>query len=108
MELRINHVRIKRSRPVPILCGLLDMILFEVQRYFAMRKQLYLEIMYKTLFALCYYGLMRIGEVTLSPHVLKAKDVHKAMNKDRVLLVLYSSKTHDKSLRPQKNQDNGK
>ena len=56
-----------------IHCGLLEMILFETQRLFANGNQWYLEILYKTLFAISYYGLMRIGEVTKSPHVLKAK-----------------------------------
>ena len=45
---------------------------------------------------------MRVGEVTRSAHVLKAKDVHMARNKDKILLVLYSSKTHDEGCRPQK------
>ena len=45
---------------------------------------------------------MRVGEVTLSPHVLKAKNVHLTTNKDKLLLVLYSSKTHDEGSRPQK------
>ena len=45
---------------------------------------------------------MRVSEVTASPHVLKAKDVHMASNKDKLLLILYSSKTHDKGCRPQK------
>ena len=44
---------------------------------------------------------MRIGEVTSSPHVLKACNVHIATNKEKILLVLYSSKTHDKSSLPQ-------
>ena len=87
---------------LPIHCNLLEMILFEVQRYFGNRQQLYLEILYKTLFAISYYGLMRISEVTYSPHTLKAKSVHIASNKDKMLLILYSSKTHDKSSRPQK------
>ena len=87
---------------LPIHCGLLEMILFEVQRYFSRKNQWYLEILYKTLFAISYYGLMRVGEVTLSPHVLKAKDVHIARNKDKMMLVLYSSKTHDRNCRPQK------
>ena len=87
---------------LPIHCGLLEMILFEVQRYFASRNQWYLEILYKTLFAVSYYGLMRIGEVTRSQHVLKAKDVHLATNRNKLMLVLYTSKTHDKSCRPQK------
>ena len=87
---------------LPIHCGLLEMILFEVQRFFTRTNQYYLEILYKTLFALSYYGLMRVGEVTKSQHVLKAKDVHLAKNKDKLLLILYSSKTHDKANRPQK------
>ena len=87
---------------LPIHCGLLEMLLFEVQRHFKLNNQCYLEILYETLFALAYYGLMRVGEVTRSQHVLKAKDVHIATNKDNMLLVLYSSKTHDKESRPQK------
>ena len=65
-------------------------------------KQWYLECLYKAIFAISYYGLMCIGEVTFSEHVLKAKNVHVATNKDKLLLVLYSSKTHDEGCRPQK------
>ena len=85
---------------LPIHCSLLEMLLFEVQRHFD--KQWYLEVLYKTIFALSYYGMMRVGEVTKSQHVLKAKDVHIAKNKDKILPVLYSSKTHDEGSRPQK------
>ena len=74
---------------LPIQCGLLEMILFEVQRMF--HNQWYLECMYKALFSLCYYGLMRVGEVTTSPHMLKARNVHVGLNKDKILLVLYLS-----------------
>ena len=45
---------------------------------------------------------MRVREVTFSQHVLKAKDVHLATNKDKLLLLLFSSKTHDEGSRPQK------
>ena len=86
----------------PIHCSLLEMLLFEAQRYFSNNNQWYLEVLYKTLFFICYYGLMRVSEVTDSLHVLKAKDVHVAAKKNKMLLVLYSSKTHDKSCRPQK------
>ena len=58
--------------------------------------------MYQTLFAISYYGLMRVGEVTLSEHVLKARNIHAALNKGKILIVLYSSKTHSKGMRPQK------
>ena len=86
---------------LPIQCSLLEMLLFEMQRYFGAKKQWYLEIMFKCMFAISYYGLMRIGEVTRSQHVLRARDVHVGMNKDKILLLLYSSKTHDTSNLPQ-------
>ena len=87
---------------LPIHCGLLEQILFEIQRYFRKKNQPYLEIMYKALFALGYYGLMRVGELTQSEHVVKAQDVCLATNKDKILLILYSSKTHSRADRPQR------
>ena len=62
----------------------------------------HMEYLYKAIFAISYYGMMRIGEVTFSQHVLKARNMHIALNKDNILLVLYSSKTHGLSSRPQK------
>ena len=85
---------------LPISCSLLEMILFELKRMFG--NQPYLLNMYRALFAISYYGMMRVGEVTEGPHVLKAKDVHIAMNKNKILLVLYTSKTHGLNQRPQK------
>ena len=87
---------------LPIHCNLLEMILFEVERLFKAYNQYYLELMYKALFAVAYYGMMRVGEVTKSQHVLKAKNVHIATNKDKILFVLFSSKTHDEGSRLQK------
>ena len=58
--------------------------------------------MFKALFALVYYGLMRIGELTQGYHTLKAKDIHIGRNKNKILIVLHTSKTHDKSKDPQK------
>ena len=49
-----------------------------------------------------YYGLMWIGELVAGQHTLKAQDVHVASNKNKILLILYSSKTHDKESHPQK------
>ena len=40
---------------LPIHCNLLELLLFEVQRYFRAKNQWYLEILYKTLFA---YAIM--------------------------------------------------
>ena len=79
---------------LPIQCGFLEMILFEIERISA--TQPYLERLYEALFALGYYGLMRIGELTASNHCVKAKNIHLALNKEKLLIVLYSSKTHNK------------
>ena len=45
---------------------------------------------------------MRVGELTLSQHVVKVKDIQVGVNKDKILLVSYSSKTHGKESLPQK------
>ena len=90
------HIRL------PIQCGLLELILFEVHRIYRQNGQIYLDSLFKALFAISYYGMMRISEVTVSDHVVKAKDVHFALNKDKIMMYLYSSKTHTKGMRPQK------
>ena len=87
---------------LPIQCGLLELILFEIQRVYGSAGQHYLQIMYTALFALSYYGMMRVGEVTKSDHVVKAKDIQSAVNKDKLRVILYSSKTHKTGMRPQK------
>ena len=85
---------------LPIQVGLLEVLLFELERMF--HSQFYLEKLYKAIFALMYYGLMRIGEVVQGSHTLKAKDMHISQNKNKMLIVLYSSKTHSKANLPQK------
>ena len=53
------------------------------------------------MFSTAYFGLFRIGEITQSPHVLKAIDVHTGVNKKKMMFVLHSSKTHNKGMKPQ-------
>ena len=84
----------------PIHIQLLEMILFEIERQF--NQQHYLKITYQALFALAYYGLFCIGELTQSLHVVKAKDIHVATNKHKLLILLYTLKTHDEASLPQK------
>ena len=81
---------------------MLELILFEVQRAF--EGQYYLTTLYKALFALGYYGLMRVSELTVNEgrHTVKAVNIHLAMNKQKLLVVLYTSKTHTKGMKPQK------
>ena len=85
---------------LPVQIGLLELLLFEIQRHFS--SQIYFEKMYLAMFSLGYYGLFRVGELTQSMHVIKVPNVHIALNKEKILVVLYSSKTHDESMRPQK------
>ena len=85
---------------LPIHCSLLEMILFEIERVY--KQQPYLVILFQALIALGYYGLFHIGELTLSKHCVKAHNVHSTVNKNKLLIILYSSKTHDQSCRPQK------
>ena len=73
---------------LPIQVGLLELLLFELQRVFA--NQPYLKSLYKAIFSIMYYGLMRICEVTVtsSNHTVRAKDLHIGRNKDKILIVL--------------------
>ena len=89
---------------LPIKKGLLEVLLFELERKFGKSNnpQPYLECMYKAMISLTYYGMLRVGEIALGPHTIKAKDMHFAHSKDKILIVLYSSKTHGKESRPQR------
>ena len=84
---------------MPIKRRLLEIILFEVTRVF---KCDFSQRLYLALFSIAYYGLLRIGELTTGAHPIKARDVHIGSNKNKILLVLHSSKTHGKESRPQK------
>ena len=95
---KLNNDTVK-SR-FPIRKGVLNLMMFRIQIRYA--NQPYLECMYKSLYLVAYYGLFRVGELTLGPHVLKAKDVHEGRNKDKILMILHTSKTHGKGNRPQK------
>ena len=79
---------------------LLEMILFEFQRMFD--RQPYLEILYKTMVIVGYFGKLRVSEITTGLHPVRAKDVHIAKNKQKILFILYTSKTHGYNAKPQK------
>ena len=53
------------------------------------------------MFTAAYYGLFRVGEIMLSEHMVKAIDVHVDTNKNKLLFILRSSKTHTKGNHPQ-------
>ena len=74
-------------------------MLFEIQRINS--GQPFLEKMYKALLVLAYYGFFRISEL-VGIHAMKACNVHMAINKEKLLVILYSSKTHHEGCHPQK------
>ena len=96
---RLINDRVKTR--LPIRKSLLEMILFEIEQKYA-EKQPFLEILFKSLFLLAYYGLFRIGELAYSQHSVKAVNVHIGENKDKMLFILYTSKTHGLESKPQK------
>ena len=79
---------------LPINKNLLEVILRTVPRLFK-SQQPYLITLYKALYITAYYGLFRVGEITKSPHVVKLGNVFIATNKDKLMFILHSSKTHD-------------
>ena len=96
---------------LPIQFGMLELLLFELER--VMRKQPYLEILHKAIIALSYYGLMWVGEISDSPHNVKAVNIHVAQNKRKILIISYTSKTNSKANYPQEikisgDEENGK
>ena len=86
---------------LPIRIRLLEIILCNIQKKYG-EKQPYLEALYVTAFLIGYYGLFREGELSLSDHVMKAANIHEGKTKEKILIVLYSSKTHGKGDPPQK------
>ena len=89
---------------LPISGKLLDLILFEIERKYRAKKNMqpYLEILYKAMLLLMYYGMMRIGEVATGDHPIRATDIHIGKNKNKILVVLYTSKTHGLESPPHK------
>ena len=94
-KLTNDHVRIR----LPIKKGLLFIVLKAAVEFFG--DQPYLATLYQALIPTAYFRLFRVGELTLSPHVIKARDVQIGKNKNKLLFILRSSKTHCSSNKPQ-------
>ena len=84
---------------LPIQKPLIKVIWVKLQEIFD--QQQYLLILYRAIFCITYFGLLRIGQVTKSPHVILARDVTIGTNKEKIRLLLRSSKTHRKHQKPQ-------
>ena len=84
----------------PISRKILEMMLKKLPKILKDQPS-YQIILFKALFLTTYSGLFRIGEVTESQHVIKAKDVQIGTNKRKLMFILRSSKTHTPADRPQ-------
>lgn len=94
---RLNNRLILRE---PIHKHMLHELLETLDQHYHNKGQMYLAVLYKAMLVTAYYGFMRIGEITSSKHVIKNKDVHLATNKEAVMIILRSSKTHCATQRP--------
>ena len=96
-----RYVNAKVRTRLPIYKELLQVILNSTNEYFLNINQPYLACFYKAIFAVSYYGLLRVGEVTTGSHPIAARNVHIATNKDKILFILFTSKTHWMDEKPQ-------
>ena len=81
--------------------GLLIVLLSTAKNHFLTNNQPFLHKLYSALFTSAYYGLLRVGELTVGPHAILARDVRIGRNKDKVLFILRTSKTHWQDSKPQ-------
>ena len=81
--------------------GLLHLIITKTEEHFENHHQPYLSLLYQTVFSTMYFGMFRISEVAEGPHAIKVRDVKISDNKDKVLCILRSSKTHNMGNKPQ-------
>ena len=91
---------------LPIKRNLLELIVNRLPSTFEAQNAYFL-ILYQALFITAFYGLFRVGELTESEHILRAKDVHIGRNKNKMMFVLHSSKTHNRGNKPQVIKING-
>ena len=87
---------------LPISRDMLHILLKSVWDDMLKINHVYLAHLYTTILITMFYGMFRIGELTLGSHPVLANDVHIGMNKEKMLFVLHTSKTHGKGSKPQK------
>ena len=95
---RLKNDRV-RTR-LPIRRGLLSLILDIIPKIIG-ENQEYLIILYRAMFVTAYFGLFRIGEITSSQHTITVGNVHVGVNKNKLMFVLHTSKTHGLDKKPQ-------
>ena len=93
---RLKNDRV-RTR-LPIQKGLLTLILKQVKLKYEKAGQPYLSLLFQTMLSTAYFGLLRVSEVissSMGSHPVLARDVHIGRNKNKMLFLLRTSKTHN-------------
>ena len=90
-----DHVRMR----LPIHKAMMKILLDTTADYFD--QQPFLKALYQALFTSAYFGLLRVGELTSGEHPIKACDVQIGTNKNNILFILQTSKTHWTDTAPQ-------
>ena len=96
---RLKNDQIKTK--LPLQKGMLGILLRHLKTKYG--NQPFVSKMYRALFSTMYHGLLRISEVAQcqSQHAVLARDMHIGWNKQKFLLILRTSKTHWKNMKPQ-------
>ena len=96
---QLKNDRVKTH--LPIGKGLLQIVINKVKQFFDNKGQPYLATLHQALISTAYFGLFRVGELTSGDHPVLARDVHIGANKNKILFILRTSKTHWKNSKPQ-------
>ena len=95
----VNDIMMPR---LPIKKHLLRIILDTTYSIFTIvNNQPYLSYLYRAMFSTAYYGLFRVGELAKGEHLVLVQDIYIATNKNKILFILRTLKTHWKDNRPQ-------
>lgn len=85
---RIKNGKIKMRLPIKLLNRMIE----EVPRLKRFKNQPYLVKLYRAIFAVAYYGLLRVSEITGSKHLLKSRDMHLAQDRPKVQMRIWTAK----------------
>ena len=94
-RLRNTNIRVQ----LPIQKSMMAVLLNKVEKLYP--TQPYLIALYKAFICTAYYGLFRVGELTKGDHPVLARNVQIGKNKNKMLFILRTSKTHWIDAKPQ-------
>ena len=94
---KLKHDRVRTRLPIRI--GMVNILLDQCCEMF--QSQPYLLCLYQAMIATAYFGMFRVGEIAMGTHAVKAKDVHIGKNKNKLMFILHTSKTHGRGSQPQ-------